>query len=106
MASMWRKAMLYLGLGPDDEYDDYDVDWRGARAAPPRQPAQPLPGRRRGARPFREPRSSVRTRRVARRDTPDGAQRQRPRHGAGAGARRATGRGRPPIVDRGDHGER
>jgi cell division inhibitor SepF len=25
MASMWRKAMLYLGLGPDEEYDDYDV---------------------------------------------------------------------------------
>jgi cell division inhibitor SepF len=25
MASMWRKAMLYLGLGPDDEYDDFDV---------------------------------------------------------------------------------
>ncbi len=24
MASMWRSAMLYLGLGPDDEYDDYD----------------------------------------------------------------------------------
>lgn len=24
MSSMWRKAMLYLGLGPDDEYDDYD----------------------------------------------------------------------------------
>jgi cell division inhibitor SepF len=23
MASMWRRAMLYLGLGPDDEYDDY-----------------------------------------------------------------------------------
>jgi cell division inhibitor SepF len=22
MASMWRRAMLYLGLGPDDEYDD------------------------------------------------------------------------------------
>src|SRR4051794_12333140 len=21
---MWRKAMLYLGLGPDEEYDDYD----------------------------------------------------------------------------------
>jgi cell division inhibitor SepF len=21
---MWRKAMLYLGLGPDDEFDDYD----------------------------------------------------------------------------------
>ncbi|CAN5845310.1 hypothetical protein BH24ACT3_BH24ACT3_08590 [soil metagenome] len=25
MAAMWRKAMLYLGLGPDEEYDDYDV---------------------------------------------------------------------------------
>jgi cell division inhibitor SepF len=25
MASMWRRAMLYLGLGPDDEYDDYDA---------------------------------------------------------------------------------
>lgn len=24
MASMWRRAMLYLGLGPDDEYDDFD----------------------------------------------------------------------------------
>ena len=22
MASMWRRAMLYLGLGPDDEYDE------------------------------------------------------------------------------------
>lgn len=25
MASMWRRTMLYLGLGPDDEYDDYDM---------------------------------------------------------------------------------
>ena len=25
MASMWRRAMLYLGLGPDDEYDEYDT---------------------------------------------------------------------------------
>lgn len=38
MASMWRRAMLYLGLGPDDEYDDYDViDEPPAR--PPRQAA-------------------------------------------------------------------
>ena len=22
--SMWKKAMDYLGLGPDDAYDDYD----------------------------------------------------------------------------------
>ena len=26
MASMWKRAMLYLGLGPDDEYDDYDAE--------------------------------------------------------------------------------
>ena len=24
MSTMWRRAMLYLGLGPDEEYDDYD----------------------------------------------------------------------------------
>lgn len=24
MAAMWRKTMLYLGLGPDEEYDDYE----------------------------------------------------------------------------------
>jgi cell division inhibitor SepF len=24
MASMWRRAMLYLGLGPDDEYDEHE----------------------------------------------------------------------------------
>jgi len=32
MASMWRKAMLYLGLGPDDEYDDFDVSGEHQRA--------------------------------------------------------------------------
>lgn len=36
MASMWRRAMLYLGLGPDDEYDDYDVD---DEPMPDRRPA-------------------------------------------------------------------
>ena len=36
MASMWRRAMLYLGLGPDDEYDDYDID---GEAMPERRPA-------------------------------------------------------------------
>ena len=38
MASMWRRAMLYLGLGPDEEYDDYDVVRRadaGAASARP-----------------------------------------------------------------------
>ena len=36
MASMWRKAMLYLGLGPDDEYDDFDVTGEHQRPAAPR----------------------------------------------------------------------
>jgi cell division inhibitor SepF len=38
MATMWRKAMLYLGLGPDDEYDDYDVA-PDERPQPPREQA-------------------------------------------------------------------
>jgi cell division inhibitor SepF len=39
MASMWRRAMLYLGLGPDEEYDDYDaVD---ERARVPMQAGSP-----------------------------------------------------------------
>ncbi len=25
MSAMWRRAMLYLGLGPDEEYDDYEA---------------------------------------------------------------------------------
>lgn len=39
MASMWRKAMLYLGLGPDEEYDDYDIA-DDQRHLPPRQPTR------------------------------------------------------------------
>lgn len=47
MASMWRRAMLYLGLGPDDEYDDYDVALEDSSVGPPRPvaqaPVQPAP---------------------------------------------------------------
>lgn len=41
MASMWRKAMVYLGLGPDEEYEQFGTTPEG-RAAPvaPREPAQ------------------------------------------------------------------
>ena len=42
---MWRRAMLYLGLGPDDEYDDYEVveEQQPApnRYAPPEPPEAP-----------------------------------------------------------------
>jgi cell division inhibitor SepF len=39
MASMWRKAMLYLGLGPDEEYDDYEIA-DDQRHVPPRPPVR------------------------------------------------------------------
>ena len=32
MATMWRRAMTYLGLGPDEEYEDYE-DLEPAREA-------------------------------------------------------------------------
>ena len=45
MASMWRRAMLYLGLGPDEEYDDYDLadDQAPAPARPQQQSASRYP---------------------------------------------------------------
>jgi cell division inhibitor SepF len=43
MDSMWRRAMLYLGLGPDEQYEDYDgADERVAPAAPPARAAAPV----------------------------------------------------------------
>jgi cell division inhibitor SepF len=56
MASMWRKAMLYLGLGPDDEYDDFDVTGEHQRGAPARSVV-----RRPEAQHDPEPSGSVRT---------------------------------------------
>jgi cell division inhibitor SepF len=41
--SLWKKTMDYLGLGPDDAYDDYDDDYEPAPA--------PRPGRGRDAEP-------------------------------------------------------
>ncbi|HEX7131962.1 MAG TPA: cell division protein SepF [Iamia sp.] len=38
---MWRKAMLYLGLGPDEEYDDYDPGYDDPAPAPARQVQSP-----------------------------------------------------------------
>lgn len=40
MASMWRKAMLYLGLGPDEDYDDYEVLGGNAPAPSVREPVR------------------------------------------------------------------
>ena len=35
MASMWRQAMLYLGLGPDEEYDEVADQPAGGSYRPP-----------------------------------------------------------------------
>ena len=43
MASMWRRAMLYLGLGPDDEYDDYDMGGVDDSAVGPVRPVSQAP---------------------------------------------------------------
>ncbi len=42
MASMWRKAMLYLGLGPDEDYDDYDGADDMVAAPQPNRPTPPV----------------------------------------------------------------
>jgi cell division inhibitor SepF len=50
MASMWKKAMTYLGLGDDEDYADYDLEPEPEpRRAPPerrpvREPARPPVG--------------------------------------------------------------
>ncbi len=65
MTSMLRRAMLYLGLGPDDEYDDYDVvdDPRAApaRAAAPAASRYPAAQHDFDGEPEVTPSSSVRT---------------------------------------------
>jgi len=53
MASMWRRAMHYLGLGPDDEYEDGPgLTYGGDAPAAPARPEPPQPvGRARTAYP-------------------------------------------------------
>jgi cell division inhibitor SepF len=40
--TVWKKAMSYLGLGPDDAYDDYDLPPEPERA--PRSPSRSSAG--------------------------------------------------------------
>jgi cell division inhibitor SepF len=112
MASMWRKAMLYLGLGPDDEYDDFDVTGEHHGAS---HSSSPRAAGRRGGSVQRdpEPSGSVRTLAPGRHDDRNGnghthAGGDDPTGGASSGrehgaTRRAhdgdrTGRGRGGIV--------
>lgn len=43
MSSFWRQAMLYLGLGPDEEYEDYDNDRGPAPVGQATGPVHPEP---------------------------------------------------------------
>jgi cell division inhibitor SepF len=102
MASMWRKAMLYLGLGPDDEYDDFDVTGEHQRGVPARSVV-----RRTEAQHDPEPSGSVRTLSPA----PGEARNGHERHDAGRAngqpleAGRAARGDRSAEHDRGADGE-
>ena len=58
MSSMWRNAMVYLGLGPDDEYDDYAASPDDRPMPPPAQTARQQPARPTGTVRARPPVSS------------------------------------------------
>lgn len=52
MASMWKRAMTYLGLGDDEDFVAYDDEPAPEpRRAPERRQQQPPPGREPGIRP-------------------------------------------------------
>jgi cell division inhibitor SepF len=52
MAGFLKKAQVYLGLGPDDEYEDYDEpDPRAARSGDVRDPRDVAPAARSSIRP-------------------------------------------------------
>ena len=59
--TVWKKAMSYLGLGPDDAYDDYDLPPEPERPPRERVAFLRLPVRRgNGVRPMpRQPRSDA-----------------------------------------------
>jgi cell division inhibitor SepF len=58
--TVWKKAMSYLGLGPDDAYDDYDMPPEPERTnrGPSRAPTSYPPEPEHGVRPVpRQPRT-------------------------------------------------
>lgn len=61
--SAFRKAMVWLGLAPDEEYDDYGYDEPSRRAGGPARPAgygqAPSPGRAPVVHPVPEPEDPI-----------------------------------------------
>jgi cell division inhibitor SepF len=100
MASMWRKAMLYLGLGPDDEYDDFDVTGEHQRPVAPRPVVRRATGGDLQHDP--EPSGSVRTLTPSAADDLHGTGSNGVAHGR---ADRDADRDRPRDRDAADHGE-
>jgi cell division inhibitor SepF len=73
MASMWRKTMLYLGLGPDDEYEEdgyVDETAQPQPAAQPTRTREPAPARAPAAAPAARPRPAGSSRPVTRQPAP------------------------------------
>lgn len=98
MASMWKKAMTYLGLGDDDAYADYEPEPEVRRAPPsrPQRPSRPAGGAGSDDGP-REPRQ--------RPPRASGEPRVRdPRDSSGDVAIRGGGQPRPAPPDLGDNG--
>jgi len=77
MASMWRRAMVYLGLQDDDDYDEYAYDEYVEDESAPREPVRvsaPRAPEAREVRPLREPSAQPTTgavRPVPRDDAPE-----------------------------------
>lgn len=98
MASMWRKAMLYLGLGPDDEYDDFDVTGEHQRAVAARPVARRTSG---DGQHDPEPSGSVRTLPPSADDEVNGRE-----VGRANGRENGHAPQAPRSIDRGDRGDR
>jgi cell division inhibitor SepF len=75
MASIWRRAMVYLGLVDDEEYDEYEPYPPEPVAPPTPKPVRRAPPPERSYEP-EPPMSGVRT--LPARDTDNTAQMQRP----------------------------
>jgi cell division inhibitor SepF len=107
--SFWKRTMDYLGLGPDDAYDDYDLDDEYEPA--PRGRRQPEPEVRSGRAPRDETGEGV-VRTLPSRPTfpsrdfdPSQARRTAERDDSGVTPRPSRNAGRPPGGGGGGGGE-